>query len=103
MYNLEYYRRKGDRKWGWRAREIHTKDIVATDGGQGYNNFDDMHRVAMKVLNPDSFNNMVVTSTMVEVEDDDFPVAVVMQTGDVSPHIEETEIDTSGTEVKSAD
>ena len=56
---LEMYKR-ADGKWAWRLRV--NGEIVATDGGQGYENREDCRRMGVRVINghyasaPVSFN-----------------------------------------------
>lgn len=40
IHTVESYKREGDNKLGWRVRV--GDDVVATDGGQGYENKKDM-------------------------------------------------------------
>lgn len=49
---LEIYRRL-DGKWAWRVR-AGNGEIVATDGGQGYENQIDAQNMATRVLSPQS-------------------------------------------------
>ena len=53
---LEIYKRT-DGKWAWRVR-AENGQIVATDGGQGYENQHDAVTMATRVTDP-----LVVTST----------------------------------------
>lgn len=54
---LELYKRE-DGKWAWRLKGGNGQ-IVATDGGQGYENRGDAQRMAEGIINPD-----VVTSVI---------------------------------------
>ena len=47
---LEVYRRE-DGKWAWRVRAANG-EVVATDGGQGYENQHDAHSMAIRVTDP---------------------------------------------------
>lgn len=49
---VELYRRK-DKKWAWRRKDAHNGEVVATDGGQGYNFFIEANNQAIK-RNPDT-------------------------------------------------
>lgn len=55
---LEIYRRE-DGKWAWRVRAGNGQ-IVANDGGQGYEKFDDAQRMALKVTNPNAIEKVEV-------------------------------------------
>lgn len=56
---LEIYRRE-DGKWAWRVR-AGNGEIVATDGGQGYEKFADAQGMALKVTDPDAIENVEVS------------------------------------------
>ena len=43
---IKFYRRMGDRKWAWRL-VADNNEIIATDGGQGYENKADAMAGAM--------------------------------------------------------
>ena len=45
---LEVYKRE-DGKWAWRVRAGNGQ-IIATDGGQGYDHLSDAHEMALRVL-----------------------------------------------------
>jgi uncharacterized protein YegP (UPF0339 family) len=46
---IEVYKRK-DKKWSWRVRAANQK-VVATDGGQGYENKADAVDIAVRLTN----------------------------------------------------
>ncbi len=46
---LEVYLRTDDR-WAWRLIGANGRDIIATDGGQGYENWDDCLAIAVALL-----------------------------------------------------
>jgi uncharacterized protein YegP (UPF0339 family) len=48
MANLHCYKR-ADKKWAWRLT-ADNNEIVAVDGSQGYNNYEDCQKMADKVV-----------------------------------------------------
>jgi uncharacterized protein YegP (UPF0339 family) len=55
---LEMYRRE-DGKWAWRVRATNGQ-IVATDGGQGYENMAVAQEMALKIINIDTVTEFEV-------------------------------------------
>lgn len=55
---LEIYKRS-DGKWAWRVR-AENGQIVATDGGQGYENHLDAQDMALRVTDPRAVTNVRV-------------------------------------------
>jgi uncharacterized protein YegP (UPF0339 family) len=55
---IEIYQR-ADGKWAWRVRASNGQ-VVATDGGQGYENRDEAQRMVLSITDPE-----VVTSVEV--------------------------------------
>jgi hypothetical protein len=46
---VEFYQRETDGKWAWRYRSANNVDVLATDGGQGYENEEDARSAAGRV------------------------------------------------------